>query len=329
MRFRQGHVLYGSRRTYLRKVAVADFEGICANTTFVFESKDPGALLPELLPFVMSTETFHDHSIKQSKGSVNPYVNFTDLAWYEFALPPLDEQQKIVSLAKKLQTSVETACKLETSCQVALEALRVEWFENRNATRQELAELSMAGGIKIGPFGAQLHQSDYTDDGVPVVMPTDMKGEQISPVNIARIPEEKADELDIHRIFPGDIILPRRGELDRRALVRPENTGWICGTGSIRVRLLPEIPPGLLIQALASRQTLRWLTGNAVGTTMPNLNTKIVERIPVGLPARADWQQAEVQFSHLVSAIESATKRSLRSRALAGRVLDRELAHAL
>src|SRR4029077_178269 len=69
MRFKPGHVLYGSRRTYLRKVAVADFSGICANTTFVLEPKDPSALLPEFLPFVMQTEVFHAHSIKQSKGS--------------------------------------------------------------------------------------------------------------------------------------------------------------------------------------------------------------------------------------------------------------------
>jgi type I restriction enzyme S subunit len=92
MRFKRGHVLYGSRRTYLRKVAVADFEGICANTTFVLESADSSLLLPEFLPFVMQTEAFHDHSIKQSKGSVNPYVNFSDLAWYEFDLPPIEEQ---------------------------------------------------------------------------------------------------------------------------------------------------------------------------------------------------------------------------------------------
>ncbi len=98
MRFKPGHVLYGSRRTYLRKVALADFEGITANTTFVLESKDPEVLLPELLPFIMQTESFHEHSIKQSKGSVNPYVNFSDLAWHEFALPPLDEQRRIAEV---------------------------------------------------------------------------------------------------------------------------------------------------------------------------------------------------------------------------------------
>ena len=106
MRFKPGQVLYGSRRTYLRKVAVADFEGICANTTFVLEpsSKD---LLPEFLPLVMTTEAFHDHSIKQSKGSVNPYINFSDLTWYEFALPPIDEQQRIVDVIGAVDQMVD------------------------------------------------------------------------------------------------------------------------------------------------------------------------------------------------------------------------------
>ena len=63
---------YGSRRTYLRKVALADFEGITANTTFVLRTKDPAQLLPELLPFLMQTEAFHSYSIKHSKGSVTP-----------------------------------------------------------------------------------------------------------------------------------------------------------------------------------------------------------------------------------------------------------------
>jgi type I restriction enzyme S subunit len=96
-KFVKGQVLYGSRRTYLRKVAVAEFDGICANTTFVLESKGE-ALLPDLLPFIMQTEAFTQHSIKQSKGSTNPYVNWKDLAWYEFALPPLDEQRRIADI---------------------------------------------------------------------------------------------------------------------------------------------------------------------------------------------------------------------------------------
>ena len=93
--FHPGQVLYGSRRTYLRKVAVADFEGITANTTFVLESKDETVLLQSLLPFIMQSERFTQHSIKRSKGSTNPYVLFSDLCDYEIELPDIEEQRKI------------------------------------------------------------------------------------------------------------------------------------------------------------------------------------------------------------------------------------------
>lgn len=128
MRFAPGHVLYGSRRTYLRKVAVADFEGICANTTFVLESIDPTVLLPGLLPFIMQTEEFHSHSIQQSKGSVNPYVNFSDLAWYEFDLPPMEEQERITQIASA-SSQLKTAGKRLTQATETLhKSLRQECF---------------------------------------------------------------------------------------------------------------------------------------------------------------------------------------------------------
>ena len=102
--FKKGQVLYGSRRTYLKKVAVADFDGICANTTFVFESKNPAAFEQKLLPFLMLSEGFTNWSIAHSKGSTNPYVLFSDLASYEFDLPSLTEQKV---LAEKLWAAYE------------------------------------------------------------------------------------------------------------------------------------------------------------------------------------------------------------------------------
>lgn len=107
MRFKPGQVLYGSRRTYLRKVALADFEGITANTTFVLETKDPTRLMPDLLPFLMQTEAFHSYSIKHSKGSVNPYINFSDLEAFEFQLPPIQEQARMVDLLKGAEATTE------------------------------------------------------------------------------------------------------------------------------------------------------------------------------------------------------------------------------
>jgi len=106
MRFKPGQVLYGSRRTYLRKVAVADFDGICANTTFVLEPKNPAELLPEFLPFLMQTEAFNAFSVKNSKGSVNPYINFSDLARFEFSLPSTEEQRRMVLMLRAIEESL-------------------------------------------------------------------------------------------------------------------------------------------------------------------------------------------------------------------------------
>lgn len=96
-RFRKGQVLYGSRRTYLKKVAIADWGGVTANTTLVLEAIK-GQMLQELLPWLMLSERFTKHSIKESKGSTNPYINYPDIAKFEFDLPPLDQQRRIAEL---------------------------------------------------------------------------------------------------------------------------------------------------------------------------------------------------------------------------------------
>lgn len=135
MRFKPGHVLYGSRRTYLRKVAVADFEGITANTTYVLEPKDPNVLLPELLPFIMQTEAFNQHSVRESKGSVNPYVNFSDLAWYEFVLPPIDEQRRMVAVLAASEASMSALFDAATSINsIRLSLFKTHFLEARSKT---------------------------------------------------------------------------------------------------------------------------------------------------------------------------------------------------
>lgn len=110
--FKPGQILYGSRRTYLKKVAVADFEGICSNTTFVLETKDEGILRQRLLPFIMLTEEFTKWSISKSKGSTNPYILFSDLANYEFDLPDIARQDELVELLWQAYATKESYKKM-------------------------------------------------------------------------------------------------------------------------------------------------------------------------------------------------------------------------
>ena len=96
-RFHKGDILYGSRRTYLKKVAIAEFDGITANTTFVIKAKEE-LIEPVLLVHLMLSKSFTEYSVTNSRGSVNPYVNWKDIADYEFLLPPKPEQKRLAAL---------------------------------------------------------------------------------------------------------------------------------------------------------------------------------------------------------------------------------------
>lgn len=109
--FEPGNILYGSRRTYLKKVSVAHFEGITSNTTFVIDANE-NMVDKRLLPFLMLSDAFTDYSVMSSRGSVNPYVNWKDLANYEFLLPPKDQQAHFADLLWALDDVIEKDLKV-------------------------------------------------------------------------------------------------------------------------------------------------------------------------------------------------------------------------
>ena len=108
--FRPGQVLFGKRRAYQRKVAVADFSGVCSGDIYILEPNSKN-LISELLPFICQTDAFFDHAVGTSAGSLSPRTNWKSLATYEFLLPPLDEQRRIAEVLQGIQTCVET-CRL-------------------------------------------------------------------------------------------------------------------------------------------------------------------------------------------------------------------------
>ena len=309
LRFRKGDIIFGRRRAYQRKLAVADFDGICSAHAMVLRAKSDVAL-PEFLPFFMQSDLFMNRALEISVGSLSPTINWKTLASQEFALPPLEEQRRIANL---LIVADNVCCTYQECLEAAYtlrSSIRATEFDPDRYGYNPLADLCSSGfGIQIGPFGAQLHQSDYVSQGVPVVMPADMIDEQISIAEIARVDEMKAQELAIHRLKAGDILLPRRGELDRRAYIDERSEGWLCGTGSIRVRVGESVSSRAVFHSLASIHAVRWLKGNAVGTTMPNLNSSIVGRIPIALPPKHRLEMVVEQLDYLQAEIQQVFER--------------------
>jgi len=144
---------------------------------------------------------------------------------------------------------------------------------------------SISENIQTGPFGSQLHQSDYSEDGIPVVMPKDMVGGHISEVSIARVSESHVKRLSRHVINVGDILYSRRGDVGRCALATEKEQGWLCGTGCLKVTVdKKKANPKFVFYQLQKSETVGWVEKHAVGATMLNLNTSILSGVPIEVP---------------------------------------------
>lgn len=171
----------------------------------------------------------------------------------------------------------------------------------------KLGDISL--NIQTGPFGSQLHQSDYSETGTPVVMPKDLVAGMISERSIARVNEAHVQRLNRHIIQKGDIIYSRRGDVGRCAFATEKNVGWLCGTGCLRVRLDGEKADSKFVFFhLQHPETVGWVEKHAIGSTMLNLNTTILSDVPLSLPPLDTQHHIAMVLSSYDSLIENNQK---------------------
>lgn len=160
-----------------------------------------------------------------------------------------------------------------------------------DSTLGELAKRD-GGLIQTGPFGSQLHQAEYETEGIPVVMPKDIADGRISGESVARVSEQTATRLQRHKLKPRSIVLPRRGEITKRAYIREDQEGWLCGTGCLKIEVYGRhLVPEYLYYFMQQEHVTKWLLQHAVGTTMLNLSAAIVSELPIRYPS-IDAQRA-------------------------------------
>jgi len=224
-----------------------------------------------------------------------------------FLVPPVEEQSAIAAfldretgridaLMEKKQQQIELLQEKRTALishavtkgldpTVPLKDSGIEWM-SQIPTHWEVGKLKhITSSIQTGPFGGQLHAGEYVEDGIPAINPSNLQNGRIVPDWRCCVDEEIFARLNRHRLDEGDIVFARRGEMGRCALVTREEDGWLCGTGSIRIRLNKEDAyPPFVYQVLSTPGVRDWLFLESVGSTMDNLNTEIMSQIPILLP---------------------------------------------
>ena len=188
----------------------------------------------------------------------------------------------------------------------------------------ELGEIVKSGGGKIhtGPFGSQLHASDYVEQGIPCIMPANMVNNRVDLSSVAKISEADAQRLSKYIVAEGDIVYSRRGDVTLKALIKKHESGYFCGTGCLLLRPGSEIDSAFLTYYLSTETMKDWIKQQAVGATMPNLNTGILARIPFSAPAKDEQTKLARVISSLDKKIELNNKINAELDAMAKLIYD-------
>ena len=240
----------------------------------------------------------------KTTGTTIPHVNKEVFHNLPIPLPPLPEQRAIAHVLRTVQRAKEATEGVIAALKELKKSLMQHLFtygpipvtEREQVELQEseigplpshwrVVRLGEVAKLRTGPFGSLLHASDYVEGGIPFVMPKDLSSTgQIIPHSIARIKQDDRNRLKNYLLQVGDIILGRRGEIGRRALVTKKEEGWVCGSGCLRIRPNDKLYP-LYLSYLFEIEVVRcYLSSEAIGTTMANLNTQILSRLPIPLP---------------------------------------------
>lgn len=306
-RVRPGQVLFGKRRAYQRKVAVADFDAVCSGDIYVLEATDPTKILQELLPYICQTDSFFEHAIGTSAGSLSPRTNWKSLAQYELALPPLEEQSRLMNLFLAIRSAGETLLDAKEQMREASSHLR-----DRATLHGEADPKNIPIGWRMSSIGKEV---DFIGGSQP---PASTFEFQEAPHNIRliQIRDYKSDDFltyiprDLAKKVCGadDVMIGRYGPPVFQILRGLE--------GSYNVALIKAMPK----KRVTKEYLYHYLKGAALLRMIEGLSRRSggqsgvdMEKLK-GYPMPVPPLQEQIQISRSLDMAENAHQRELESR---------------
>ena len=286
--FQPGQVLFGKRRAYQRKVAVADFSGVCSGDIYALETKDAQVLLPDLLPFICQTDAFFDHAVGTSAGSLSPRTNWTSLADFEFALPPMKEQSEIIQVLTATRECADAYQASEAALKALLLSRTDELFSGQMGDE---AKAQAIGDIADVQYGLTINAKRRTiEKQSPYLRVANV---QRFHIDLSEVKDVGVDGKDDGCILRRDDILVVEGHADITELGRAsiwEEQLPIClhQNHLIRIRCRPEADPYYVLEYVNSPAGRAYFRGRGKSTSGLNtLNSTVVREMPIPIPPLA------------------------------------------
>lgn len=292
-----GDVLVALTRPNLNAVALVDQKYHKQIASTGFEVIKPVLVDSRYIFALVRSKEFVDKISGVVQGALYPAAKSSDVQSFEFPVPPLAEQKVIADKLDTLLAQVEnTKARLERIPQIlkrfrqsVLAAavsgrLTEEWRngDNRDRSFKKLGEAGV--DVKTGPFGSALHKSDYVIGGIPVINPMHISEGTITPSDSMTISQQKYMSLEAWHLQRGDVVVGRRGEMGRASVVTSEEP-QLCGTGSMILRVGNDALPKYLEIILRSPTAVSYFNSASVGSTMVNLNQKVIKNLEVYFPS--------------------------------------------
>lgn len=212
------------------------------------------------------------------------HLSAKELNKVKVPLPPLDEQRRIATVLDKVSDLIAKRREQLDKLDELVKARFVEMFGDpvSNPYNWEKVPLSELADIRIGPFGSLLHKEDYIEGGHPLVNPSHIIDGKIVIDEKLTVSHQKYIELEAYHLKAGDVVMGRRGEMGRCAVVSQE--GLLCGTGSLLIRPKGKVTADYIQKIISFPSFKKMIEDMAVGQTMPNLNVPIVSAFKIIKP---------------------------------------------
>jgi type I restriction enzyme S subunit len=303
--FRAGQVLFGKRRAYQRKVSFPDFDGICSGDILVFQPKN-AELLPEFLPFLVQSDGFFDHALGTSAGSLSPRTKWQELAKYEFALPPIAEQQSKIRLISAIDDALSAY--QSASFEWVIQALLKKTLADGSISKTESALGNVLSLLTDGS-----HFSPRTvDEGYPYVTVRNLSEGKIDLEGCAKISENDFQDLRKNGCEPlvGDVLFSKDGTIGRVAQVTADSQFVVLSSLAI-LRPNPKlISSDYLTIILTSNEFQSAATRSKTGLAIKRVVLKTLRNLPICVPSLSD-QKKIVDLISEVRDVEAKCRKAM------------------
>jgi type I restriction enzyme S subunit len=273
-------ILVSTVRPNLNAVAAIpdSLDGSIGSTGFSVLRPLHGKLLSKYLLYFVQSEYFINQLMQRATGASYPAVSDKIVKETQIPLPPLPEQRRLAARLDKADAVRQKSRALVEAYAELGRSVFLEVFGDpvRNERGWEVVELKDAlEKIQIGPFGSQLHKSDYVNDGVPLINPKHINDLTVEPETSVSITTKKYNNLPQYHLERNDVIMARRGEMGRCARIE-ESRKYFCGTGSLFIRPNPKLIDSIyLTYLLSSSSIVEYLENKGAVVICPLIRMKI------------------------------------------------------